>query len=124
MSPGPPDIPLATTDSVPAAQPGQTALIFAALGDETRLGLLTRLGTDGPLSIARLTAGTAVTRQAITKHLHVLASAGLARGIRRGREQFWAVEPESLEEARRCLDQISSQWDDALSRLKQHVEDE
>jgi DNA-binding transcriptional ArsR family regulator len=123
MSPAPPDTQPLVPGPGPAIPPGHVALIFAALGDETRLGLVTRLGADGPLSIARLTDGTTVTRQAITKHLHVLASAGLARGIRRGREHLWAIEPESLEEARRCLDQISRQWDDALSRLKQFVEE-
>jgi DNA-binding transcriptional ArsR family regulator len=99
-----------------------SAPVFAALGDETRLRLVTRLGTEGPLSIARLTAGTDVTRQAVTKHLHVLAGAGLARGIRQGRERLWELEPEPLEEARRCLDLISEQWDAALARLKAAVE--
>jgi DNA-binding transcriptional ArsR family regulator len=123
MSPAPPDVQTPAADPRAAVQPGHAALIFAALGDETRLGLVARLGADGPLSITRLTDGTAVTRQAITRHLHVLASAGLARGIRRGREQLWAIEPEPLAEARRCLDRISSQWDEALGRLKQRVEE-
>jgi DNA-binding transcriptional ArsR family regulator len=96
--------------------------VFAALGDETRLRLLARLGTEGPLSIARLTTGTAVTRQAVTKHLHVLAGAGLARGSRQGRERLWELEPQPIEEARRCLDLISEQWDAALARLKVSVE--
>lgn len=99
-----------------------SAPVFAALGDETRLRLVARLGTEGPLSIARLTAGTDVTRQAVTKHLHVLAGAGLARGTRQGRERLWQLEPEPLEEARRCLDLISEQWDAALDRLKAAVE--
>src|SRR6188768_1239362 len=86
-----------------------SAPVFAALGDETRLRLVARLGTDGPLSIARLTSGTDVTRQAVTKHLHVLAEAGLARGTRRGRERVWAIAPAPLAEARRCLDLISAQ---------------
>lgn len=98
------------------------APVFAALGDETRLRLVTRLGTEGPLSIARLTAGTEVTRQAVTKHLRVLSDAGLARGTRQGRERLWKLEPQPLEEARRCLDLISAQWDEALARLKAAVE--
>jgi len=100
-----------------------SAPIFAALGDETRLRLVARLGTDGPLSIARLTAGTDVTRQAVTKHLHVLAGAGLARGMRQGRERLWELEPQPLQDARRFLDLISRQWDEALGRLKASVED-
>jgi DNA-binding transcriptional ArsR family regulator len=98
------------------------APVFAALGDETRLRLVARLGAAGPLSIARLTTGTGVTRQAVTKHLHVLAGAGLARGIRQGRERLWRLEPAQLQEARRALDLISSKWDEALGRLKAAVE--
>jgi len=98
------------------------APVFAALGDETRLRLVARLGTEGPLSIARLTAGTDVTRQAVTKHLHVLAEAGLARGTRQGRERLWRLDPAPLEEARRHLDLISQRWDAALERLKAAVE--
>lgn len=99
-----------------------SAPIFAALGDEIRLRLVARLCAGGPLSIARLTDGTDVTRQAITKHLNVLEGAGLVRGIRMGRERVWEIETQQLEEARRVLDYISRQWDDALERLKLAVE--
>jgi DNA-binding transcriptional ArsR family regulator len=88
------------------------------LGDETRLKLVARLCTAGPLSITRLTDGATVTRQAITKHLNVLADVGIVRGIRSGRERVWELEPRQLEEARRYLDLISQQWDDALGRLR------
>ena len=101
-----------------------SAPIFAALGDKTRLELVARLCSRGPLSIARLTAGADITRQAITKHLNILADAGLVRDIRVGRERLWEVETRQLEEARRCLERISSQWDDALARLKLAVEGE
>ena len=96
--------------------------VFAALGDKTRLDLVVRLCSGGPLSIARLTAGAEVTRQAITKHLNILAGAGLVRDIRVGRERLWEVETRQLEAARRCLENISNQWDDALARLKLAVE--
>lgn len=98
------------------------APVFAALGDETRLGIVTRLCAAGPLSIARLTAGGGVTRQAVTKHLHVLARAGLAHSSQMGRERIWELEPRPLLTARECLSQISSQWDEALARLQQFVE--
>lgn len=100
------------------------APLFAALGDETRLALVDRLGASGPQSIARLTAGSGVTRQAITKHLHVLADAGLVHDVRRGRERIWELDTQRLDEARRYLDQISQHWDEALERLRQFVEDE
>jgi DNA-binding transcriptional ArsR family regulator len=96
--------------------------VFAALGDQTRLRLLVRLGRDGPLSISRLSDGAGVTRQAVTRHLRVLADAGLARGSRKGREQFWHVEAETLNEARRSLELISQRWDEVLRRLKASLE--
>src|SRR5437870_8293831 len=99
-----------------------SAPLFAALGDETRLRLVSRLCARGPASIARLASGAGVTRQAVTKHLHVLARAGIVRGARRGREHVWELAPEQLAEARRFLDSISRSWDDALSRLKAFVE--
>ena len=100
----------------------RTALLFAALGDGTRLRLVTRLSAAGPLSIARLTEGGAVSRQAVTKHLQVLAGVGLAHPSRLGRESVWELEPQPLAAARRCLDGISAQWDSALDRLKTFVE--
>jgi DNA-binding transcriptional ArsR family regulator len=109
--------PMANGDAIRGSAP-----IFAALGDKTRLALVARLCSGGPLSIARLTAGADITRQAITKHLNILAGAGLVRDIRVGRERLWEVETRQIEEARRCLERISSQWDDALARLKLAVE--
>lgn len=109
--------------SARAAGLARTAPIFAALGDETRLALVARLCTGGPQSIARLTAGSAVTRQAITRHLDVLADAGLVHDVRRGRERIWDLDTERLAEAVRFLDEISKQWDQALARLKKYVEE-
>lgn len=74
------------------------------------------------MSITGLTVGTRVTRQAITKHLRVLEGAGLVRGTRRGRERLWQLERQRLQQARRYLELISSQWDDALARLRKLVE--
>ncbi|HVG83418.1 MAG TPA: metalloregulator ArsR/SmtB family transcription factor [Vicinamibacterales bacterium] len=102
----------------------EAAPVFAALGDETRLAVIARLCTEGPLSIARLSEGAAVSRQAVTKHLETLAHAGLVRDARLGRERIWQLEPRRLEVARRELDRISAQWDAALGRLKAFVEEE
>jgi DNA-binding transcriptional ArsR family regulator len=99
-----------------------SAPLFGALGDPTRLGLVVRLCEQGPLSITRLTAGSDVTRQAIARHLRVLAEAGVVRGTRDGRESVWELQPRRLEEAQRSLDQISRHWDEALDRLKALVE--
>ena len=114
---------MSRTPSAAEANFTEAAPVFAALGDTTRLRVVARLCFDGPLSITRLSEGANVTRQAITKHLHVLAEAGLVRDHRHGRERIWELEPSRLEMAHRCLDQISEQWDAAIGRLKAFVEE-
>ncbi len=99
-----------------------SAPVCAALGDEMRLKLIAALCMGGAMSITQLTAGTDITRQAITKHLSVLAAAGLVRDVKVGRERLWEFEPAQLEEARRALESIGRQWDQALARLKAAVE--
>jgi len=96
--------------------------VFAALGDDTRLRLVMALCAGGALSIAQLTAGTDVTRQAITKHLEVLSEAGLVHDIKVGRERLWELESSRLGDAQRMLQQIAAQWDHTLARLKALVE--
>jgi len=98
------------------------ASVFAALGDATRLSVLAKLVHGERLSITRLTEGTKLTRQAVTKHLRVLADAGVVRSVRSGRESHYELAPKPIDEVRRYLDQVSRQWDDALARLKAHVE--
>ena len=108
----------------PAAALQRTAPLFAALGDATRLYVIGQLCAGGPQSIAKLTEGSNVSRQAVTKHLAVLADAGLVRGHREGREMLWELEVDRLDEVRRTLDVISGRWDAALARLQRLVEDE
>ncbi len=105
-----------------AAWPTTAAPVFAALGDETRLRLAARLSAEGPLSIARLSAGFPMSRQAITKHLRVMEAAGVVRSAHRGRESLWQIERKRLEDARRHLRMISAEWDQRLDRLKHLVE--
>jgi DNA-binding transcriptional ArsR family regulator len=107
----------------PASALKRSAPLFAALGDATRLHVVSRLSGEGPLSITQLTAGSEVTRQAVTKHLNVLANAGLVRDSWHGRERVWELTPRQLEEARRALDAISERWDQALERLRAMVEE-
>ena len=98
------------------------ARIFAALGDGTRLTLVAKLSSGERRSIAQLTEGSKLTRQAITKHLRVLESAGIVHSVRAGRESLFEFDPEPMEEIRSYLDRVSEQWDQALSRLKAFVE--
>jgi DNA-binding transcriptional ArsR family regulator len=114
MSPTTPDItPRALRKNAP---------IFAALGDPTRLALISKLSAGSRFSISTLTEDTSLTRQAITKHLRVLEQAGLVHSLRQGRESLFELKPEPLDEARHALDRISKQWDNALARLKSFVE--
>jgi DNA-binding transcriptional ArsR family regulator len=101
-----------------------SAPVFAALGDETRLRLVAALCDGGAKSIAQLTSGSPISRQAVTKHLQVLSKAGLVRGVKMGRERLWEFEAARLEKARHSLALIAEQWDQTLNRLKSMLEDE
>ena len=104
--------------------PEQLAAVFFALGDATRLRLLALLCAGSALSITQLTAQTEITRQAVTKHLQVLADAGLVKDLKIGRERLWQFEPMQMEAARQSLEVIGRQWDQALARLKAAAEGE
>jgi DNA-binding transcriptional ArsR family regulator len=98
------------------------AHVFAALGDQTRLGLVAQLAAGQPRSIAELTRGSRMTRQAMRKHLRVLEMAGMVRGVRLGREHRFAFSPQPILGIREYLDFVSQQWEQALGRLKLFVE--
>ncbi len=98
------------------------APVFAALGHETRLSLVAMLCRGQPRSISQLTEGSRLTRQAVTKHLRVLETAGVVHSVRSGRESLFAFDPEPMQEIKKYLDLVSEQWDHALSRLKSFVE--
>lgn len=105
----------------------QPAAIFAALGDPTRLAIVSQLRDGRARSIMELSEGAPqtreMTRQAVTKHLRVLEEAGLVASQRVGRESRFALKPERFTEARSYLEEVSALWDDALSRLKHFIED-
>jgi DNA-binding transcriptional ArsR family regulator len=99
------------------------AAVFAALGDPTRLSLVAKLSRGRPNSISQLTEGSRLTRQAITKHLRVLESAGIVRCARAGRESMFQFDPKPMAEIKDYLDLVSKQWDHALARLRSFVEE-
>ena len=109
--------------ALPAAGAPQLADVFFALGDATRLQLVAVLCAGGAFSIAQLTANTDISRQGVTKHLEVLADAGLVKDLRVGRERLWEFDPAQLEDARKALETIGRQWELALGRLKSFVEE-
>jgi DNA-binding transcriptional ArsR family regulator len=100
----------------------EKAAVFAALGDETRLSLLTRLCDGERHSIAELTQGTRLTRQAVTKHLRVLERARIVHRRHEGRESLFTFDPQPVIEMKEYLELVSKQWDAALGRLRRLVE--
>jgi DNA-binding transcriptional ArsR family regulator len=98
------------------------ASVFAALGDVTRLKLVAVLCAGGAFSITQLTTHTEISRQAVSKHLHTLAEAGVVRDVKHGRERLWQIEPARIEEAKQSLDAIAKSWEQALGRLKAFAE--
>jgi len=109
---------------VPAILQSSEALanVFAALGDPTRLKLVAVLCAGGAFSIAQLTASTDISRQGVTKHLQVLADAGVVRDVKQGRERLWQLEPGQIEEAKRTLEIIGKEWEVARGKLKAFAE--
>jgi len=105
-----------------AGRQGAHARVFAALGGAVRLRLVAKLCGGQPRSIAQLTAGSRLTRQAVTKHLRVLERAGIVRSARAGRERLFRYDPEPIEDLQKYLQFVSEQWDRALGRLKSYVE--
>lgn len=101
---------------------GELAQVFAALGDGVRLQLVSRLLAAGAMSATALAGGEAISRQAIVKHLQVLASAGLVTHSRQGREVLYALDARRLQEARTYLDAVASHWDASLERLRKLVD--
>ena len=101
----------------------ESASVFAALGDTTRLELVSRLGDGRQRSIVQLADGLDLTRQGVTKHLHVLKDAGIVTRRRVGRETRYTIRPAAVARARDYLERASAQWDDAIARLRAAVED-
>ncbi|MGE5114556.1 MAG: ArsR/SmtB family transcription factor [Acidobacteriaceae bacterium] len=97
--------------------------VFAALGDTTRLALLEKLSSGTPYSISRLTSGSRMTRQAITKHLRVLQGAGIVHSIRKGRESLFEFDPKPIVQLKDYLDKVSQHWHERLVRLKELVDE-
>jgi len=99
------------------ARPTPDPLVFAALADATRLSLVTRLQVERARSTTELAEGTGMSRQAIRKHLGVLAEAGLVRDRREGRQRLWELDPEPLAEVRDWADAVRRTWEARFDRL-------
>lgn len=96
--------------------------VFAALADPTRREVLRAVAGGRDLTATQVAADLPVSRQAVVKHLQVLAGAGLVTAERHGREQCFRVTPAPLDDALRWMVGVGAAWDDRLDRLRQHVE--
>ncbi len=106
-----------------AFTPADAAPVFAALGDPTRLALISRLDDGTPRSISQLADGMPLTRQGVSKHLRVLELAGIVAGRRVGRESRFVLQPDKISAAETYLARAARQWDASLSRLRTLIED-
>ena len=102
----------------------EPAELFFALGDETRLAVVRRLGGGVPLSATTLSSGAKVTRQAIVKHLQVLEGAGLVVTRRSGREKLHFLNPVPIRLIHdRWIDKYTERRVSALADLKTKLEE-
>lgn len=113
---------MSTARRNPRAHLQRRAAVFAALGDVTRLGIVTALSAGPARSITDLAAGFPLTRQGLTRHLRTLERAGLVHRTRIGRESVFEFRPTPIKGLQDYLREVSAEWDDALGRLKAFVE--
>ena len=105
--------------SLPPADPA----VFAALGDPTRLSLVARLLSEPGLSTTALSDDAPMSRQAVAKHLVVLASAGLVRSEKDGRERRWTLDARPLEDVAAWARAIRREWEARFDRLDALLDD-
>ncbi len=98
------------------------AAVFAALGDDTRLAIISKLQDGSDCSLSMLAEGFSLTRQGVSRHMQVLEKARLVRRRRIGRETKYQLEVDALSRARDYLAHATSQWDNAIERLARHLE--
>lgn len=104
--------------------PGSTAVtdVFAALGDPTRTAIVSRLAADGRGTATSLTGIADISRQAVDRHLRVLAGAGLVESRREGREVVYSLKAETVERSAAWLDELGRAWEQRLLTLKAEAE--
>jgi DNA-binding transcriptional ArsR family regulator len=96
--------------------------VFQALADPTRRAVLRALADEGPATLAQLSGRLPVSRQAVAKHLSVLADAGLVTGTGQVRGRRYVVTAEPLSDAMDWIVDVGAGWDQRLARLKRQVE--
>ena len=98
--------------------------VFVALADGRRRELLEMLARDGDKSATELARMVPITRQGVSKHLHILAEANLVRVRQQGRDKRYSITPHSLSEAVSWLEMITAVWDQRLQALYHYLTEE
>jgi len=96
--------------------------VFDALADATRRTVLRSVAARDSATATELASEVTVSRQAVVKHLQVLADAGLVTADRRGREQRYRITAGRLHDAVDWITDVGAQWDDRLARLQRKVD--
>jgi DNA-binding transcriptional ArsR family regulator len=96
----------------------QAGPVFSALSDPTRRTVVEALATRETATATELASELPVTRQAVSKHLTALGSAGLVAAERRGRETHYRLTPEALSQALSWMEQVGTQWEKRLAALR------
>ncbi len=103
-------------------RPHDADAVFQALSDATRRDVMRLLSEGGPSTVGELAAGLPVTRQAVAKHLVVLADAGLVSASGDTRRRHYRLTPQPLSDAMGWIVDVGGEWDERLGALKRHVE--
>lgn len=101
----------------------EVGAVLGALGDPTRRAVYEAVARRGPLTPTELAERLPVSRQAVSKHLGVLAEAGLVRSERHGREARFEPVPRATASTAAWMDELGAAWDDRLGRLRRHLAD-
>ena len=99
----------------------QLTQTFSALSDETRRAILARLAT-GETTLSEVAAPFGMSQTAVSKHIRVLAEAGLVSVTKRGRTRYCQLNAEPMKDAMDWLGQYQQFWSDQFNALAQHLE--
>src|SRR6201986_4975182 len=97
--------------------------VFGALADPPRRSVLARLASEGPATATDLAGRLPVTRQAIAKHLAMLAEAGLVTAEPGERRRVrYRLRSAPMQVAQQFLAALARDWDGPLSALQEHLD--
>ena len=95
--------------------------VFAVLADPTRRRLVEWLSEGGPATATQLAKRLPMTRQAVVKHLRMLAEANLVVSGRQGREVRYRLKSGPLADAMEWMAALAARWDERLEALRRQV---